>query len=213
VIGILCGLKSEAKIADRIPGVMVGCCAGRPGRAHALARHMAEQGATRLISFGLAGGVCPDLAAGDLILGATIMASADAWEADYAFNRKLIDLFPNALCASIWGSERIAKTAAEKEMIYRRTACFDVDMESQVVAQTAHEYGLRFNAIRAIVDPYDFDLPPAALLPLKEDGGPDLAAIFRSVKAMPRQLPDLITLGLYSVRALRALRQVVDVMR
>lgn len=68
LIGILCGLKSEARIADRLPNVLVGCSAADPERAQSLAYHMVEKGVSRLISFGLAGATSPDLCAGDLVI-------------------------------------------------------------------------------------------------------------------------------------------------
>ncbi len=104
MIGILCGLRSEALIADKIPGALVACSAANPDRAQALALLMVEKGVKRLISFGLAAGLNEDIVAGDLVLGSSVMTANHAWEADEAFNRSLIDALPFALCIPIWGS-------------------------------------------------------------------------------------------------------------
>lgn len=213
MIGILCGMKSEAVIADKIPDVMVGCSGARRERAEVLVRHMIDQGARRLISFGLCGAVSPDLVAGDLLFGTSVMALGDGWEADGAAYQSLVDRVPSALCVSFWGGDRIAARAQDKAMIYRRTACMAVDMESHIVAKAAHEAGIPFNVIRAVSDPYDMDLPPAALLPLMESGDVDRRAVWLSIKKKPMQLLDLTRLGYNTFLALRSLRLAVTALK
>jgi len=212
MIGILCGLRSEAKIADMIPNVMVGCSGARPERARVLVQHMLEQGATRLISFGLCGAVSPDLVAGDLLLGATVMTAKNAWETDPAWNSLILERMDEGVCVPIWGSDLIAAKPEEKKMIFRRTGCYAVDMESHVVASAAYEWNVPFNVVRAVSDPFDMVLPQAARVPLKEDGRVDFRAVWQSVKAHPRQIPDLIHLGLSTAKAMRSLGRVVEVM-
>lgn len=213
MIGILCGLRSEAKIADRIPNVLVGCSAARPQSARSLARHMAEQGVDRLISFGLAGGVSPDLVAGDLLLGVSVMASKDScWEADAAWHKSLVEQLPHALCVPVWGSDRIAAKVEDKELIYRRTGCMAVDMESHIVAQVASEYGIPFNIVRSVSDTASMGLPEAAQVPLLDDGTVNRRGVWLSIRKKPMQIPDLARLGIGSFRAMRSLRQVVEVM-
>ncbi|MFA6280368.1 MAG: hypothetical protein WC612_06210 [Bdellovibrionales bacterium] len=213
MIGILCGMKSEAVIADKIPDVMVGCSGARHDRAKALVSHMIDQGAQRLISFGLCGAVSPDLVAGDLLFGTSVMALGDAWEADGAAYQSLVDKLPRALCVSFWGGDRIAARAQDKAMIYRRTACMAVDMESHIVARQAHEAGIPFNVIRAVSDPFDMDLPPAALLPLTAEGGVDTSAVWQSIKKTPAQLFDLTRLGYNTFLAMRSLRFAVTALK
>ncbi|MDX9690342.1 MAG: hypothetical protein EOM37_04760 [Proteobacteria bacterium] len=213
MIGVICGLRSEAKIADRLPGVLVGCSVARPQRALALARHMVSQGVTRLISFGVAAGLSQELVAGDVILGGSVMTAKNAWEADAILNEKLMEELPSLMCVPVWGSQSIVRRAEDKALVLRRTGCLVTDMESQIVAQVAHENRIPFTVIRAISDPYDMDLPPAALVPLREDGSPDMKGVFQSIKKEPLQLPALIRLGFNTSRALRGLKQVVEVMR
>ena len=211
MIGILCGLRSEAKIADKIPNVIVGCTGARPERAALLVQQLVEQGASRLISFGLCGGVSPDLVAGDLLLGSSVMTAKEAWETDTSWNDLLIERMDEGLCVPVWGSDLIAAKAEDKDMIFRRTGCYAVDMESHIVARAAQEHGLLFNIVRAVSDPFDMTLPEAARVPLREDGTVDFKAVWQSVKAQPRQIPDLIRLGLSTAKAMRTLKRVVDV--
>lgn len=212
MLGILCGLQSEAKIADRVPEVLVGCSAARQDRARALVRYLVDQGVTRLISFGLAGALSPHLAAGDLLLGASVMSSAGAWEADDAWNHHFLDAQPGALTAPVWGADAVVKTVEEKEKIYRQTGCFAVDMESHIVAQAAFQARIPFNIVRAVSDTASMALPPAALVPLKEDGRVDLRAVFLSVKEKPAQIFELARLGRNTSLAMRTLRHAASVM-
>lgn len=211
MIGILCGLKSEARIADKIPGVLVGCSAARPDRARALVDHMLDHGVSRLISFGLAGATGPDIAAGDLLLGATVMSAQGAWEADADWNQSVIQHSSGFMCVPVWGSERIATSIEEKEAIYRRAGCLIVDMESHIVAQAATQARIPFNIVRAVTDTATMTLPPAARVPLLEDGGVNMRAIFSSLINQPSQLIDLIHLGHNTSLALRALKHAVAV--
>ncbi len=210
MIGVLCGLKSEAKIADRIPGVLVGCSAAKPDRARALVDLMVNEGVTRLISFGLCGGLSSDLAPGDLLVGMTVMTAKDAWETDEAWNRAFLDRLPGTLSVPVWGSDFMATKPEDKALIFRRTGCLALDMESHIVARAADSYGIPFNVVRAVSDSYDMELPPAARVPLLNDGGVDFRAVYESVKKAPRQIPDLIHLGLSTSRAMHSLRRVVD---
>lgn len=212
MIGILCGLKSEAKIADQIPGVLVGCSGARPDRARLLVQHMINEGVTRLVSFGLCGGLSSDLAPGDLVLGMTVMAGREAWVSNEAWNRAFLERNPGTLSVPVWGSDFMATKPEDKALIFRRTGCLALDMESHIVARAADMYGLPFNVVRAVSDSFDMELPPAARVPLLTDGGVDYRAVYESVKKTPRQIPQLIRLGLHTSRALNSLRRAVDAM-
>ncbi len=207
MLGVVCGLRNEAKIADRIPSVLVACSVAQPDRALALARHIASQHVSRIISFGLAAGLSQDLVAGDLILGGSVMTAKNAWEADQDWNAQFIEHVSSALCVPVWGSRSIVQTEHHKEMVYRRSGCLAADMESQAVALAAQEAGIPFNVVRAISDPYDMELPPAALTPLKEDGSVDLSGVFKAIKKEPSQILDLMRLGLNTSAALKSLKK------
>src|SRR3974390_1973981 len=71
------GLAAEARIA-RGPGVRCIVAAGAPLRA-ALEREAAA-GARALLSFGLAGGLTPELRAGDWLIGSAVVTAAAPWD-------------------------------------------------------------------------------------------------------------------------------------
>ena len=72
MLGILCGLDSEAKIARAIKGATVACAAARPHKARDLARELVANGATRLMSFGIAGALGATGHLGDVVIGTRI---------------------------------------------------------------------------------------------------------------------------------------------
>jgi hopanoid-associated phosphorylase len=210
-IGVLCGLQAEARIADRFPHVLVGCTGARLERAQTLAKFLLQKGVRRLISFGLAAGLTPDIEAGDLLLGATVVSPYGAWEADEAWNAQFVECIPCYQCAPIWGSDTLLKTGREKIAVGIRSGCLAADMESHVVAEAAAYAKIPFNVLRAVSDPSPVDLPPAALVPLTEDGKVDFGGVFRSIYDRPAQVPELIKIGINTKRALSALRSAVDV--
>jgi adenosylhomocysteine nucleosidase len=99
----------------------------------------------------------------------------------------------------------VLATRSDKARARARFGALAVDLESDIVARAAAEAGIPFAALRAIADPVERDLPPAALLPLAADGRPDLAGVFASVLRRPRQLAALLGLRQEMRRALRAL--------
>ena len=200
------GLAAEAKLAVEA-GLSAICGGGDPQRtASALAR-MHRAGITGLISFGIAGGLAPELRPGILVVADSVLAEdgtrypTDAtWAA--AVRRSAVGSEGDVI-----GAERIVASAAEKAWLHRRTGAVAVDLESAAVARHARLAGLPFIVVRAIADPAERDLPGAACLALLPDGRPDLRAVVGSVLARPRQLPALLRTALDTHGALGSLRQ------
>ena len=94
----------------------------------------------------------------------------------------------------------------EKRLLHDATSSVAVDMESHVAAEAAEAHGLPFAACRVILDPAHRALPPAALIDLRPDGTPDVAAVLRSVIRHPRQLPALLNVAADARAARLALR-------
>ncbi|MDR3530287.1 MAG: hypothetical protein P4L90_07030, partial [Rhodopila sp.] len=80
-----------------------------------------------------------------------------------------------------------------------------IDLESGAMARVAEAHGLPFIVVRAICDPAERDLPPAALVALDPEGGIGLIPVLRSVLKQPNQLPGLLALARDAGRARRAL--------
>jgi adenosylhomocysteine nucleosidase len=102
----------------------------------------------------------------------------------------------------------IVSRAEAKQEIYHRTGAVAVDLESAEVARLCADAGVPLAVIRAIGDPAERDLPPAALVGLKADGRVDLRAVLASVLGSPGQIPSLLTVALDTRRALAGLERV-----
>ncbi|MGK9168758.1 nucleoside phosphorylase [Inquilinus limosus] len=204
MLGILTGLAKEAEIAQRI-SPLVACSASDPVRAVALARDLIGQGATALLSFGIAGGLAPDLPTGRLVIGTTVRTGAATYACDPDLAARLAAVLPGAVRGDVWGGDAIVDTAAAKVQLYSDSGAVIVDLESAAVAAAAMEAGLPFGVLRAVADPAAHGLPPAALVGLNAEGRPAIGPVLRALARSPGQLPALIRLGRQSSAAMRAL--------
>src|SRR4051794_25121853 len=204
---VLCtsGLAAEARIA-RAAGFQVIVGAGDPHRTAALVEAAAPQ-AKCLISFGIAGGLAPHLRAGDVILSTEVIAEDRRWRANESFQSEVSDLARRigAVRGPIFGARDILATEDDKAQAWRDTGAIAVDLESAIVARAADAAGIPFLVLRTIADPATRQLPPAALIPLSEDGTPALRRVLSEVLRRPQQIAALFGLARETRRALTAL--------
>ena len=197
---IACGLKREARIFNRPGRDLVVVIGG--GVAAALDRDLEDKAALFpgiILSCGIAGALAPSLRPGDVVIDGNVLLV-----------ERLGQALPHAHRGRIVGSDAIAATAAEKRILHERTGAIAVDMESHVAARVAVRKGLLFAALRAISDCADDDLPSAALVGMRPDGGMALGAVLASLARNPRQLPALIRTGRQADQAFRSLAQAFD---
>ncbi len=193
MLGIVVGLTAEGRIARPLGTVDAG--GGDAAGAMRAAERLVGAGATTLLSFGLAGGLDPALQPGALVIPARVIDNDGAWPAT---------LLPRAE-GTLFGGGTILETARQKAALHRRTGALAIDLESAAVARVAAERGLRFGVVRAVCDPANRDLPPAALVALNASGRIGVWRVLRSILAEPTQVPGLIALGRDAARARRAL--------
>ncbi len=203
--GIVTGLTAEARIAARL-GWPVEAGGGTPWGAELAAEKLVAAGATSLISFGLAGGLDADFRPGDVIVPMAVVEAGRIRPTNAALSEKLGGWFGGMLCA---GTE-IAASAEEKSALAKTTLCGAIDLESGAVARVAERHSLPFAVLRAICDPAERDLPPAAGLALDSKGAITIARVAQSVLGRPGQIPGLIALARDAARARQALIRRVD---
>jgi hopanoid-associated phosphorylase len=204
---VLCtsGLAAEARIA-RAAGFQVIVGAGDTRRTAALVED-AVRDAKCLVSFGIAGGLAPHLRPGDVILSAEVIGEKRRWRPDERFHRELARLASRmgAIEGPVLGARDILASGDDKARAWRETGALAVDTESAVVAGTAEAAGIPFLVLRTIADPATRELPPAALIPLAEDGTPALIPVLGEVLRRPRQIGALFGLARETRQALTAL--------
>ena len=186
------GLAREAAIAAG-PGVRTLAAGGQ--HLPALIETAIAEGATGILSFGIAGGLDPTLPPGTAILAAAVIAGGERWAADAAWRDRLRARLPSAIVGDLAGVDRPAMSRADKYALASATGALAVDMESHIAARLAAAHGLPFAALRVICDPAGRAIPPAAIAGMREDGGTDLGAILVALLRSPGQLPAMMRLA------------------
>ncbi len=194
------GLAAEARIAARW-GWPVRAGGGTPVGAAAAAMGLVAGGATGLVSFGLAGGLAPMLRPGAVVVPHAILSNGESFAADPALAAWFGGLTDHALLAG----STVAASAAGKRALFTATGACAIDLESGGVAKAARRCGVPFAVVRAICDPAERDLPPAALVALDAAGVIGISRVLRSVLAHPGQIPDLLAVARDAALARRSL--------
>ncbi len=207
MLGILCGLESEAKIARRVPGALVACAAAQPGKARVLARELVEKGATRLMSFGVAGGLRLGVPVGALVIGSRVVSPTGAWDCDSAWADNLAQKLSWAERGGVWGSETLVPTGVEKIAIHKQSGCVVVDMESQCAAEVALAAKLPLAVLRVVCDTAEMNVPPVVMATIKDNGSTDVLKAIAHLARRPREIPDLFHLTSGISKALGVLKK------
>jgi adenosylhomocysteine nucleosidase len=207
-IGIVTGLAAEARIA-RCLGWRVAIGGGTALGACGAARGLIEQGATALVSFGLAGGLDPALTAGALLVPEAVLAGGTRLRTDPSLSAWLGG--PTGQC--LLGTDRVATSVGDKSRLWAQTGCAALDLESGPVAEFAAASGLPFAVLRAVCDPAVISLPPAALAALSQDGRIGPIRVAASLARVPGQIPALLQLARAAARARRALSERATMVR
>jgi adenosylhomocysteine nucleosidase len=170
-----------------------------------------------LVSFGFAGGLSPELARGTLVIGTALVCDDSAGKV-VAANRDLVDQIQSAadgaelpvqqgILVTTW--QIVADPAAKSALRGRSGACA-VDMETAGIVEVAHQVGLPWVAIRAIVDGAGDSLPEACLTTLHEDGHVAAGRLIRTICRSPQLLWHFWQLAGDMATARRHLSQVFE---
>jgi adenosylhomocysteine nucleosidase len=199
-LGFVVGLTAEARIAARF-GFAARAGGGTPAGALEAASRLVADGATGLVSFGLAGGLDPALRPGMVVIPDGVVSDGEVFLADGALAARFGGLTGHRLLAG----SAIAADAVTKRALLTATGGQAIDLESGSVARVAASHGLPFAVVRAICDPAERDLPPAALVALNQAGAIGFLAVLRSVLRAPGQIPGLLALARDAAQARRGL--------
>jgi adenosylhomocysteine nucleosidase len=210
LVGIVCALQSEARhlgpatrrtesLATLADGTLLHV-SGMGGAAAALgARTLTDAGATALVSWGMAGGLDPALAAGTLILPTEVIALNGAGiETSRPWRERLSAAVASRLAAvpgRLVTSTRAVGSVADKAALFRETGAAAVDMESLAVAQVAMSRHLPFLAVRVIVDSAGDALPRAVTAAADAAGHLRLWRLLGALTLAPGDLVHLIRLA------------------
>jgi adenosylhomocysteine nucleosidase len=205
---IVTGLKQEARIAAG-PGMTVVCSSSNPNQLREMMTTFDPASVRGIVSFGVAGGLDPELRSGDVVIATEIVTSKKRWQAVSPMRDNLVSVpgFGRQKIVSgiLAGSEGVVLGQASKAALRAETGAAAVDMESHIAAAYAEENGLPFAAVRVISDPASRALPALAMDALKPDGKVDLWKVMRGIAVNPTAIPALVFAGRDFNRALRSL--------
>ena len=199
------GLAVEAKIA-RTAGFSVVAGAGDRDHTATLVATAAAQ-ADCLVSFGIAGGLAPELKTGTVVVSGEVVSEGQHWAIEPSLRCQLSKFAQSigAIEGLVFGASSILATQTEKERVWSTSRALAVDIESEIVARTATELGIPFIVLRSIADTARRDLPLASLVPITASGKPDLLKFLSAVLRQPFQVPGMIGLARETAIALSAL--------
>jgi len=153
-----------------------------------------------LVSFGICGGLDPELRPGDLVLADTVLTGdgtrhpASA-EQRPALEARLSGLSFRIAAGPLLGQDRPLAGAADKGARFAASGALAVDMESHGVARAARAAGLPFLVVRAIADPAERNLPRAALKAIGPDGRLKLVSALAAMYLRPWESPAVVRLA------------------
>jgi adenosylhomocysteine nucleosidase len=205
---IVTGLVQEAKIAAG-PGMTVICSSSDPAQLRALLASFDPSTIRGVISFGVAGGLDPQLKSGAVVVATEVMAGENCWKASEALSEELIagaGIGQKVFRGGLAGVEKVVTGQVGKAALRSTTGAAAVDMESHIAAAYAAEAGLPFAALRVVSDPAGRALPELATTAIKPNGDIDMAKVMRGIARNPLVIRALVSTGRDFNRALRSLR-------
>ena len=197
------GTKREAAVLRGRGWIVIpggGDAAGLERRLRA-----AAEGASGILSFGMAGALADELAVGDWIVGDRVTGAVEAM-CHPAWRDALAARLPGARVGAVFADGRMIAAAAEKRVFHARRRALAVDMESHVAAACAAERGLPFAIVRCVSDAAGDDLPAAITVAMRPGGEIDTSAMLASLLRRPGQIARLVGMGWAFARAMRALK-------
>jgi hopanoid-associated phosphorylase len=198
---VVTGINFEARIASG-PGVHT-ICATRRDTLRAALTEAVSRGCRGVVSFGIAGGLAPNVRPGTCIVARSIVTPQQRINTHLEWASQLLQSIPGAIHADLAGSDRLISLSTDKLALGQASGALAVDMESIVAIQIAAAHDLPFAAVRVVADGCHRELPPAAQIGLTESGSPDLARVLYSILLQPRQIGALARVGL-DTRAARS---------
>jgi nucleoside phosphorylase len=152
-----------------------------------------------VVSTGFCGALAEDLAVASVVVATQVASALGKLPA------RPVTAEMSTTCGTVWCSERVVRTAAEKKTLAAGGACA-VEMEAAGVAARALERGLPFYCVRAVTDLAHENLANDFQAALRPDGHLDTMLILRSTLRNPTvRIPELFRLRRRCILAARAL--------
>ena len=215
MLGIVTGIEFEAKLCRKafksitkdVP--LIACAAGTVEGAARAAKSLIEQGTTRLISFGVCGGLSDGVDNGDLILPESVMMNVKTLSLHSDWFEKISGNLPHANTGTLISVREAVTSPQAKALLHEQTGAVAVDVESFTVMRAAKAHNLPSLILRAVLDPVHQTLPEAALRGVDANGETQIWPVIKGLMLRPQDLPDLIRLGRQNKQACETLSETI----
>ena len=141
-----------------------------------------------LVSSGMCGAIDHTLKLGAWVIGRRV-SGAFHGKCDPAWVEALRLKLPKARVGSVHADGHMLSECFDKHSRAWASAALVADMESHIVAEAAARFELPFVVLRCVSDGAEDQLPPAVEVMMRPDGGVDVGAVVKSVRAEPGQIP------------------------
>jgi adenosylhomocysteine nucleosidase len=166
--------RAAAGLASLTDGSLVSVCGMGGENAARAARQLIAAGAGALLSWGVAGGLDPELTCGTVVLPVEVVHGSEVLPASSARRFATCRTWRERLGAALQAHARLTAgallsspvpvaAAGLKARLFQETRAVAVDMESAAVAEVAADHGLPFVALRVILDTARDSLPESIL--------------------------------------------------
>lgn len=215
-IGVVCGFQTEIECFKKAVNAAqldlqlfkVIPSGSSSKRAHEAAQHLIREGCSKLVSFGIAGGLDSALAVGDVVFSSHVVTTLDQTygiQPSNKIEKPQLRAGSRMVKGTVCGVDTIAFTPMEKAALYAATKAAIADMESHSVARAAVKNGMPFFVIRAISDASCDTLPAYVAKGVDASGQAQIIPILKGLAANPFSLPLLLNLKKNTDRALASL--------
>jgi len=180
-------------------------------RAEAATTRLIDRGATAVVSWGIAGGLDPELEPGTVVIPEFVVdGEGGRRRANPGWRGRLLAKIESLVPVSggpMFHANDVVTSPARKHELHDRWGAAAVDMESAGIARIAQDAGVPWLVVRVVGDVADQELPKA-VIGLSDEYGRLRVAAIAGLVFRPRLWPTLITLGRANAAAGRSMRRV-----
>lgn len=216
-VGVVCGFQAEVdcfwQAVDQIgldrDAFKIVASGSSAKRGRQAANDLVQQGCSKLLSFGIAGGLTPKLRVGDVVFSNHVVTTLDESYGKRPTAKKVDGLSlggAKPLQMTVCGVDEIVFNPTDKARLHQLTRAAIADMESHGVARAAKEAGIPFFVLRSVSDAVGDHLPEFVANGVNEDGTPNLKPILMALLKNPFRLGALLKLKGNTDTALAALQ-------